>query len=99
MAELAAKARELLLNSRLPGILELSRTFAHVDPVKEPIPVVPAVHFTCGGIVTDLAGRNVCSSTGRVIDLTGSPHYQAFMRDPGTLISAAARGARRPLSR
>lgn len=41
---------------------------------------------------TDLAGRNVCSSTGRVIDMTGSPHYQAFMRDPGTLISAAARG-------
>ena len=30
-----------VLNSRLPGILELSRTFAHVDPVKEPIPVVP----------------------------------------------------------
>ena len=29
---------EEVLNSRLPGILELSRTFAHVDPVKEPIP-------------------------------------------------------------
>ena len=32
---------EELLKSRLPGILELSKTFAHVDPVKEPIPVVP----------------------------------------------------------
>ncbi|XPE55251.1 FAD-binding protein [Shigella flexneri] len=30
-----------VLESRLPGILELSRTFAHVDPVKEPIPVIP----------------------------------------------------------
>ena len=30
-----------VLESRLPGILELSRTFAHVDPVKEPIPVYP----------------------------------------------------------
>ena len=32
---------EKILNSRLPGICELSRTFAHVDPVKAPIPVVP----------------------------------------------------------
>ena len=30
---------EETLNAKLPGILELSRTFAHADPVKEPIPV------------------------------------------------------------
>ena len=29
---------EDILHSRLPGIVELSKTFAHVDPVKEPIP-------------------------------------------------------------
>ncbi len=41
-----------VLESRLPGILELSRTFAHVDPVKEPIPVIPTCHYMMGGIPT-----------------------------------------------
>ena len=46
-----------VLNSRLPGILELSRTFAHVDPVKEPIPVVPTCHYMMGGIPTQVSGQ------------------------------------------
>ncbi|MGA0839228.1 MAG: succinate dehydrogenase flavoprotein subunit [Pseudomonadales bacterium] len=48
---------EETLNSRLPGILELSRTFAHVDPVKEPIPVVPTCHYMMGGIPTGVNGQ------------------------------------------
>jgi succinate dehydrogenase / fumarate reductase, flavoprotein subunit len=48
---------ESVLNSRLPGILELSRTFAHVDPVKEPIPVVPTCHYMMGGIPTGVSGQ------------------------------------------
>jgi succinate dehydrogenase / fumarate reductase flavoprotein subunit len=48
---------EEVLNSRLPGILELSRTFAHVDPVKEPIPVVPTCHYMMGGIPTGVNGQ------------------------------------------
>lgn len=48
---------EEVLNSRLPGILELSRTFAHVDPVKEPIPVVPTCHYAMGGIPTQISGQ------------------------------------------
>ena len=48
---------EDVLNSRLPGILELSRTFAHVDPVKEPIPVVPTCHYAMGGIPTQVSGQ------------------------------------------
>jgi len=46
-----------VLNSRLPGILELSRTFAHVDPVVEPIPVVPTCHYMMGGIPTKVSGQ------------------------------------------
>ena len=46
-----------VLESRLPGILELSRTFAHVDPVKEPIPVIPTCHYMMGGIPTKVSGQ------------------------------------------
>jgi len=45
------------LNQRLPGILELSRTFAHADPVKVPIPVVPTCHYMMGGIPTNVHGQ------------------------------------------
>jgi len=48
---------EAVLNAKLPGILELSRTFAHVDPVKEPIPVVPTCHYMMGGIPTNIHGQ------------------------------------------
>ncbi|MEM1432927.1 MAG: succinate dehydrogenase flavoprotein subunit [Pseudomonadota bacterium] len=50
---------EEVLNSRLPGILELARTFAHVDPVKEPVPVVPTCHYMMGGIPTGVSGQAI----------------------------------------
>ena len=46
-----------VLESRLPGILELSRTFAHVDPIKEPIPVIPTCHYMMGGVPTNVDGQ------------------------------------------
>jgi fumarate reductase flavoprotein subunit len=42
------------LNERLPLICGLAKRFANVDPVKDPIPVRPAVHYTMGGIRTDI---------------------------------------------
>ncbi len=48
---------EEVLHSRLPGICELSKTFAHADPVKEPIPVVPTCHYMMGGIATNVHGQ------------------------------------------
>ena len=50
---------EEVLESRLPGICELSRTFAHVDPTKEPIPVVPTCHYMMGGIPTNVNGQAI----------------------------------------
>ena len=48
---------EEVLNSRLPGICELARTFAHVDPVREPIPVVPTCHYMMGGVPVNIDGQ------------------------------------------
>jgi len=45
---------EKKLKERLPFICELAKDFEGVDPVHEPIPVRPAVHYTMGGIKTDL---------------------------------------------
>ncbi|WP_026970289.1 succinate dehydrogenase flavoprotein subunit [Aliagarivorans marinus] len=50
---------EEILESRLPGICELSRTFAHVDPVKEPIPVIPTCHYQMGGIPCNVHGQAI----------------------------------------
>ena len=55
---------EDVLNAKLPGILELSRTFAHVDPVKEPIPVVPTCHYMMGGIPTNVHGQALTQNSG-----------------------------------
>ena len=42
-----------VIDERLPGIAESSRLFANVDVTKEPIPVVPTVHYNMGGIPTN----------------------------------------------
>ena len=62
---------EEILESRLPGICELSRTFAHVDPVKEPIPVVPTCRYMMGGVPTNVSGQALtldADGNDRVID-------------------------------
>lgn len=50
---------EELINQRLPGIREIAKNFANVDPVKDPIPVVPTCHYMMGGVPTNLHGQVV----------------------------------------
>ena len=45
-----------LLEKRLPFVLELARTYAGVDPVTQPIPIRPVVHYMMGGVDTDIDG-------------------------------------------
>jgi succinate dehydrogenase / fumarate reductase flavoprotein subunit len=46
-----------LLHQRLPGITETSKIFAGVDATREPIPVLPTVHYNMGGIPTNHLGE------------------------------------------
>ena len=48
-----------VINKRLPSIREIAIKFANVDPIKEPIPVVPTIHYQMGGIPTNIHGQVV----------------------------------------
>ena len=48
-----------VIRQRLPGIREIALKFAHVDPAKAPIPVVPTAHYMMGGIPTNFHGQVV----------------------------------------
>jgi len=49
---------------RLPSIREIAIKFANVDPIKEPIPVVPTIHYQMGGIPTNINGQVVAPKNG-----------------------------------
>jgi len=53
-----------VLHERLPGISESAKIFAGVDVTKEPIPVIPTVHYNMGGIPTNYFGEVISKSTG-----------------------------------
>jgi succinate dehydrogenase / fumarate reductase flavoprotein subunit len=48
-----------VINMRLPGIREIAIKFAQVDPIDEPIPVIPTAHYMMGGIPTNFYGQVV----------------------------------------
>ncbi len=53
-----------VINERLPGIAESAKIFAGVDVTKEPIPVIPTVHYNMGGVQTNYHGRVVTIKDG-----------------------------------
>ena len=53
-----------VIEERLPGIAESARIFAGVDVTKEPIPVLPTVHYNMGGIPTNYNGEAVTLKDG-----------------------------------
>jgi len=53
-----------VIDERLPGIAESARIFAGVDVTREPIPVLPTVHYNMGGIPTNYTGEVVTLKDG-----------------------------------
>src|SRR6201985_3803064 len=53
-----------VLHERLPGISESARIFAGVDVTREPIPVLPTVHYNMGGIATNYHGEALTKKNG-----------------------------------
>jgi succinate dehydrogenase / fumarate reductase flavoprotein subunit len=80
---------EEVLESRLPGICELSRTFAHVDPVKAPIPVVPTCHYMMGGIPTNVHGQAL------TVDAQGNDQIIPGLYACGEVACVSVHGANR----
>jgi len=80
---------EEVLHSRLPGICELSITFAHVDPVVAPIPVVPTCHYMMGGIATNINGQAIAQ------DAEGNDNIVEGLFAVGEVTSVSVHGANR----
>jgi len=78
-----------ILNSRLPGICELSKTFAHVDPVNQPIPVVPTCHYMMGGIPTNMHGQVI------TLDANGNDQIVPGLYAVGECACVSVHGANR----
>lgn len=62
---------EDVIKNYLPGVRELSITFAGVDPVKYPIPVIPTCHYMMGGIPTNKYGQVVEVKAGKDLIVNG----------------------------
>jgi len=54
-----------VINKRLPSIREIAIKFGNVDPIKEPIPVVPTIHYQMGGVPANYHGQVVSTTNGQ----------------------------------
>jgi succinate dehydrogenase (ubiquinone) flavoprotein subunit len=77
-----------LLAERLPGISETAAIFAGVDVTKEPIPVLPTVHYNMGGVPTNWKAQVITHKDGKDVIVNGL--YAA-----GEASSASVHGANR----
>ena len=80
---------EDVLQKRLPGIVELAKTFARVDPAKEPIPVVPTCHYLMGGIPTNRFGQVL------TVDENGKDQVISGLYSAGEAACVSVHGANR----
>jgi succinate dehydrogenase / fumarate reductase, flavoprotein subunit len=56
-----------VVESKLPDITEFARTYVGVDPLKEPVPIVPTAHYAMGGIPTNVSAEVLRNNRGTVV--------------------------------
>lgn len=75
-----------VVNEQLPGIKELAINFAGVDCTKEPIPIIPTVHYNMGGIPTNYMGQVVTQTVSRYSLINGNLRmYELRLRCPNII--------------
>ena len=57
-----------LIHEKLPGITETAKIFAGVDATKEPIPVIPTVHYNMGGTPTNHNTEVIANGDGTIVE-------------------------------
>ncbi|MDP4796319.1 MAG: succinate dehydrogenase flavoprotein subunit [Rhodospirillales bacterium] len=78
-----------VLNKRLPGITETARIFSGIDATKDPIPVLPTVHYNMGGVPTNYRGEVIMPTADNPDNV--NPGIMAI----GECASASVHGANR----
>jgi succinate dehydrogenase / fumarate reductase flavoprotein subunit len=56
-----------VIDSKLPDITDFARTYLHVEPYREGVPIQPTAHYAMGGIPTDIDGRVILDEKGTVL--------------------------------
>ncbi len=79
------------LKARLPGVMDLAKTFAHADITKEPIPVIPTCHYMMGGLPSNIHGQVLYHTGG----LDGSETLVDGLYSIGECASVSVHGANR----
>jgi L-aspartate oxidase len=82
-----------LLERRFPTVLASCRA-AGVDPVTEPVPVLPAAHYACGGVVADLSGRTSLAGLFAVGEVARTGVHGANRLASNSLLEALVVGRR-----
>jgi succinate dehydrogenase / fumarate reductase flavoprotein subunit len=56
-----------VIEKKLPDITEFARTYLDVDPLKEPVPIVPTAHYAMGGIPTNVTAEVLANHRGDIV--------------------------------
>ena len=78
-----------VIDERLPGIAETARIFANVDVTKDPIPVIPTVHYNMGGVPTNVQTEVITKNA------EGDIHVVTGLMAVGEAASVSVHGANR----